>query len=117
MISKSAQKQHTRLARVRRIRSRLVGSASRPRLVASRSNTGMYLQLIDDAKGVTLLAVRDQEFKKKTKTERAAAAATQLAEQALKKGIKQVVFDRAGRAYHGRIAAVAEAARKAGLKF
>ena len=117
MISKTQRKQTIRAARVRRIRARLVGSATRPRLVASRSNTGVYLQLIDDAKGTTLVAVSDRKLAGKTKTDRAMAAGKQLAEQALKKGIKQVVFDRAGYAYHGRIAAVAEAARKAGLKF
>jgi large subunit ribosomal protein L18 len=117
MISKTAQKQMIRRSRVRRIRARLAGTTERPRLVASRSNTGMYLQLIDDSKGATLVAVNDHGLKGKNKTERATLAATQLAEQAIKKGIKQVVFDRAGYAYHGRIAAVADAARKAGLKF
>lgn len=117
MISKTQRKQTIRASRVRRIRSRVVGSAVRPRLVASRTNTGMYVQLIDDAKGQTLVAVVDRTLTGKNKTERAIAAGTKLAELALKKGIKQAVFDRAGRDYHGRIAAVADAARKAGLEF
>jgi len=117
MISKTQRKQTIRTSRVRRIRSRVVGTAVRPRLVASRSNTGMFVQLIDDAKGATLVSVSDRKLGGKTKMDRATAAGTKLAELAIKKGIKQVVFDRAGRAYHGRIAAVAEGARKAGLKF
>lgn len=114
MISKTERTGYLRRARVRRIRARVVGTSARPRLVASRTNTGMYVQLIDDSVGKTIVAVYDRGLKG-NKTERATLAGTKLAELALKKGIKQAVFDRAGRQYHGRVAAVAEGARKAGL--
>lgn len=115
-MSSQLIKQQKHRARVRRIRSKVVGSAKRPRLVASRSNAGMYVQLIDDTSGKTLFAIKDSDLKGSNKTERAFAAGKSLAEQAVKKGISQAVFDRAGFAYHGRVAAVAEGARKGGLR-
>ena len=115
MISNSAKSKLRKLARVRRIRAKVLGTASRPRMVASRSNTSMYVQLIDDAAGKTLLAMTDRKQKGSNKTERAHATGMAMAEQAIKKGIKSVVFDRAGNAYHGRVAALADGARKGGL--
>ncbi|MFH0830867.1 MAG: 50S ribosomal protein L18 [Parcubacteria group bacterium] len=116
MISKTQRKQIRRQARVRRIKARVRGTLVRPRLVASRTNTGMYVQLINDETGKTLISLWDRKLKGKNKTERAKLAGSKVAELALKKGIKAAVFDRAGRAYHGRVAAVAQGARAAGLK-
>lgn len=108
------------LARARRrirIRARVSGTAARPRLAVFKSNTGIYAQLIDDTAGRTLAAASDLKAKKGTKTERATAVGTQIAELAKAAKISEVVFDRGGFPYHGRIQAVADAARAAGLQF
>ncbi len=91
----------------------------RPRLAIKRSNTTTYAQLIDDAKGTTLLSVSSREIKdaKKTKTEAARMAGELLAKRASLKGIKEVVFDRRGYKYHGRVKAFADGARTGGLTF
>ncbi len=108
-----------RSRRVRRTRAKIVGDATRPRLAVFRSNITIYAQLIDDVKGRTLAAASSREVKaaKKTKSELAARTGELLAEKAQKAGITQVVFDRRGYAYHGRVKALAEGARKGGLKF
>ena len=116
MKSLAQQRRTSRVARHRRVRARVRGTAARPRLAVYRSNTRTYLQLVDDAKGATLLAVNDAELTGKTKRERALAAGKKVAELASKQGIKAIVFDRGGFRYHGRIAAVAEGARAGGLK-
>jgi len=116
MISMAEQRRSRRTARHRRVRSRVSGTAARPRLAVYRSNTGVYLQLIDDATGKTLLAVRDTGLAGKGKTGRAEAAGKKVAELATKQGIKAAVFDRGGFRYHGRVAAVAAGARAGGLK-
>lgn len=104
--------------RHRRIRAILSGTAYRPRLVVFRSLAHIEAQLIDDVKGHTLVAVSDRQLKAKgTKTERATAVGVALAEQAKAKKIINVVFDRGGFQYHGRVKALAEAARTGGLKF
>lgn len=104
----------------------MAGTAEKPRLNVFRSNRHIFLQLIDDEKGKTILSAADAGAKaaKKTgakakikKTEAAFEAGKALAELALKKKIKNVVFDRGGRPYHGRIKAAAEGARKGGLNF
>lgn len=115
-----------RLARKRRharIRSRLSGTQSRPRLCVFRSLNHIYAQVIDDSIGHTLASassldpeIRDMVAGKK-KTEVAEMVGTLLAQRALNSGIKQVAFDRCGYRYHGRVKALAEAARKAGLSF
>jgi large subunit ribosomal protein L18 len=116
MIVQSAMKRRmVREARRRRIRARVTGTTARPRLTVSRSNTGVYLQLVDDTKKATIVAVNDRGLSGKNKTERAKLAGKKLAELARKKNISAVVFDRAGFRYHGRIAAVAEGAREGGL--
>lgn len=94
------------------------GTAQRPRLVVFRSLAHIEAQLIDDVKGHTLVAVGDRQLKAKgTKTARATAVGAALAEQAKAKKIINVVFDRGGFQYHGRVKALAEAARTGGLKF
>ena len=101
-----------------RIRAKVVGSSMRPRLSVFRSNKGMFVQLIDDGAGKTIASVSDKEIKNKgTKTEKAEEMGKVIAEKAKKNKIESVVFDRGGYKFHGRVKAVAEAAREAGLKF
>jgi large subunit ribosomal protein L18 len=116
----------TRLARKRRhlrVRAKVSGTESRPRLCLFRSLNHIYAQLIDDTKGNTLTSAStlDPEIKGeadgKAKTARAELVGSLLAKRAIEQGISQVVFDRGGYKYHGRVKALAEAARQAGLKF
>ena len=102
-----------------RIREKLSGSAERPRLNVYRSLNHIYAQVIDDQKGETLVSSSSISLKLKTGGNVAAAKeiGKAVAEKAVAKGIKQVVFDRGGFLYHGRIKALADAAREAGLKF
>jgi large subunit ribosomal protein L18 len=104
-----------------RIRLRLEGSESRPRLAVFRSNVHIYAQVIDDASGRTLAAASSVEKElrgsKGTKTESAAVIGRLVAERAKTAGVERVVFDRAGFRYHGRIKSLADAAREAGLEF
>lgn len=112
------QKQLNRLRRKARVRSQISGSAKRPRLSVFRSGAHIYAQLIDDVNGKTLASASDLKAEgKTTKTEKAAGVGITLAEAAKGLKIKEVVFDRGGFAYHGRVKALAEAARKGGLKF
>jgi large subunit ribosomal protein L18 len=112
-----------RKIRHRRVRKKVTGTVSRPRLCVFRSLNHIRSQLIDDSMGQTLVSMStlDSQVRGKTdgmgKTKRAEIVGTLLAERALDKGIKKVVFDRGGYKYHGRIRALAEAARKAGLEF
>lgn len=105
----------------RRIRKVSTGTAQRPRLSVFRSNSEIYAQVIDDVKGVTLLAAssRDKDLAslKGTKSEVATAVGKAIAEKALKAGLDKVAFDRGGNLYHGRVKSLAEGAREAGLKF
>jgi len=109
--------------RHRRVRQKITGTISRPRLCVFRSLNHVYAQLIDDSRGQTLVSMGtlDSQVRSKTngmgKSKKAGIVGTLLAEKALNKGIKQVVFDRGGYKYHGRVKALAEAARKAGLEF
>lgn len=99
-------------------RSKLIHEKTRPRLVAFRSNTAIYAQITDDAEGKTIAAASSKEVKeKKTPVETAALVGKLIGEKALKANIKEVVFDRNGFRYHGRIKALADGAREAGLKF
>ena len=122
-MSKVAQKRREgRLVRHRRVRKKIHGTASRPRLAVYRSNKHLVLQVIDDDLGVTLVSASSKEATQRTvglgSTVEAATRLGQLvAERAKAAGIDKVVFDRGGFAYHGRIAAVATAAREAGLEF
>ncbi|GGF80637.1 MULTISPECIES: 50S ribosomal protein L18 [Wenyingzhuangia] len=104
----------------RRIRKISVGTASKPRLSVFRSNKEIYAQLVDDNAGVTLVSVssRDKEIEAKgSKVEVAALVGKSIAEKAVAAGVEIVAFDRNGYLYHGRVKALAEAAREAGLKF
>ncbi len=102
-----------------RIRRKLAGTSERPRLNVYRSLTHIYAQVIDDQNGVTLVSASTLALKVKTGGNLAAAKeiGKAIAERAVEKGIKKVVFDRGGYLYHGRIKALADAAREAGLEF
>ncbi len=102
-----------------RIREKLSGTTARPRLNVYRSLNHIYAQVIDDQKGETLVSASTLQAKSKTGGNVAAAKeiGKTIAEQAVAKGIKQVVFDRGGYLYHGRVKALADAAREAGLEF
>lgn len=109
-----------RLRRHKRIRAKISGTAARPRLDVFRSNANIYAQIIDDEAGVTLLSAStlDKEFEGYGGNKEAAkAVGTMIAKRALERGITEVVFDRGGYVYHGRVQALAEAAREGGLKF
>ena len=117
MIKKES-KNVTRIKRHRKIRQTLSGTESTPRLCVFRSNTPIYAQLIDDVKGVTLASSSSLELKlKNNNLEAAAAVGKDIAEKAKKAKIKTVVFDRGGYLYHGRVKALADAARENGLEF
>jgi large subunit ribosomal protein L18 len=122
-MSKVAQARRTgRLRRHRRVRKKIHGTALRPRLAVFRSNKHLSVQLIDDDAGVTLAAASTNEADLRANgsgasVDAAARVGTLVAERAKAAGIEKVVFDRGGFAYHGRIAAVASAAREAGLEF
>lgn len=114
----STQKKETKRLRLKKkIRVKVAGTADRPRLSVYRSNKFIYAQVIDDTVGKTVANGSDVTLKKGTKTERAAEVGTLVAKAATGKGISQVVFDRNGFKYTGRIKILADAARKAGLKF
>ncbi|MEK7636998.1 MAG: 50S ribosomal protein L18 [Patescibacteria group bacterium] len=107
-----------RIRRHRRVRARISGTADRPRLAVFRSHAHIEAQLIDDVAGHTLVSATDRPLNAKaTKTERAAAVGTELAAKARTQKITTVVFDRGGYQYHGRVKALAEAARAGGLIF
>jgi large subunit ribosomal protein L18 len=112
-----------RLKRKKRIRKKMSGTMERPRLSVFRSAKHIYSQIIDDAQGITLVtaSTMEKEVREQQKFENKIAAAAfigqLLAERAVQKGIKSVVFDRNGFLYHGRIKAVSDGARKAGLDF
>ena len=123
MASKRNPRHEARLKRKRRIRTKVSGSAERPRLSVFRTSRHIYAQVIDDVNGVTLAAsstmhpeIRQQE-KVKGKIDNAKRVGKMVADMTKAKGITKVVFDRNGFLYHGRIRAVAMAAREAGLEF
>jgi large subunit ribosomal protein L18 len=112
-------KPQKRLRRRRRVRAKVRGSAERPRLSVFRSNRGVFAQLIDDDAGRTIAAVNwtEDELRKLDPTEQAKRAGELIAERAKSAGVETCVFDRGGYRYHGRVRALAEGAREAGLKF
>ncbi len=122
MVSKKSRKE-VRVKKHMRIRNRFSGTAERPRLAVFRSNNHMYAQIIDDTVGNTLVSASTlekeikAELKKTNNVEAAAYLGTVIGKRAVEKGISQVVFDRGGFIYHGKIAALADAAREAGLEF
>lgn len=122
MVSKQTRSE-VREKKHARIRNRFSGTAKRPRLAVFRSNNHMYAQIIDDTVGNTLVAASTAEkavkaeLEKTNNVEAAACVGTVIAKRALEKGIKEVVFDRGGFIYHGKVQALADAAREAGLEF
>lgn len=104
-----------------RIRKKIVGTSSKPRLSVFRSNTDIYAQLIDDNNGATLASAsskqKDISAQKAPKIDKSKMVGESIAKKATELGIKQVVFDRGGYIYHGRVKAVAEGAREGGLDF
>jgi len=109
-------KRAARLRRHARLRRTIGGSADRPRLAVYRSNRHTYVQLIDDVRAATLASASDAEVGGDSPTARAKAVGELIATRAKDAGIRAVVFDRGGRLYHGRVAAVAEGAREGGLQ-
>jgi len=105
-----------RSKRHRRVRKRIAGTSQRPRLAVFRSNRHIYAQLIDDRAARTLASASDGESADGDKTARAKATGKLLAERAKQAGIESAVFDRGGRLYHGRVAALADGAREGGLR-
>ncbi|TDG78208.1 hypothetical protein C5L31_001394 [Secundilactobacillus malefermentans] len=118
MITKP-DKNKTRQKRHMRVRNKISGTAERPRLNVFRSNKNIYAQIIDDVAGVTLVSAStlDDEVKDGNKSEQAATVGSLIAKRASEKKIKNVVFDRGGYLYHGRVKELAEQARENGLEF
>ena len=100
-----------------RIRGKVSGTAERPRMTVFRSNKQIYVQLVDDSEGKTLASASSKGIEEGTKTEVAAKVGQAIAEKALAAGITEVVFDRNGYLFHGRVKSLADAARNGGLKF
>ena len=120
---KKADKNANRLQRHKRVRRKVFGTPQRPRLCVFRSSNNIYAQIIDDTKRVTLVAASSLEAEVKSAVnhtgnkEAAKKVGELVAKKAVEKGITEVVFDRGGYLYHGRVQVLAEAAREAGLKF
>ena len=113
MVSKIARRNKIKT----RIRGKISGTAERPRMSVFRSNKAIYVQVIDDLSGTTLAAASSKGITEGTKVEIAAKVGEEIAKKTVEKGISEVVFDRNGYLYHGRVKSLADAARKAGLKF
>jgi large subunit ribosomal protein L18 len=111
----SKSRREARMRRHVRVRKKVRGEAERPRLAVFRSNRHIYAQLIDDRRAVTLVAASDAEVGGANPIERAKAVGELIATRAKDAGIETVVFDRGGRQYHGRVAALADGAREGGL--
>ena len=103
--------------RHRRVRGKITGTTERPRLAVFRSNSDVYVQVIDDVKGHTLAAADSRTVKDGDKSAKAKATGVLIAERAKAAGVSNVVFDRGGYLYHGRVKALAEGAREGGLEF
>jgi len=112
-----------RMKRKARVRGRIFGTAERPRLTVTKTLSNIYAQVIDDEKMITLAAASTlnkaikEKIAEKSKTDRAIVVGEEIARLAQEKGVKAVAFDRNGNVYHGRVKALADAARKAGLDF
>ncbi len=116
-MNKIEKKNYTRMRRHNRIRAKVSGTPAVPRLAIFRSARYITAQLIDDTKGITLVATSDMKVTKGAKLERAKAVGTDIAKMAKEKKIDKVVFDRGGFLYAGRVKALADAAREGGLTF
>ena len=116
-MNKIKSKIQTRIRRQARTRAKITGTATRPRISVSRSLSHIYVQMIDDTSGKTILSVKDSEVKAgKNKVETATVVGKLLGEKAIEKKITEAVFDKGMFKYHGRVKAVADGAREAGLK-
>lgn len=119
--TRSRDRRTARVRRHRRVRKRVIGQPERPRLTIFRSARHIYVQVVDDTTGRTLAAASTLDAslrdKKDNKTERAKAVGGLIAQRMMDAGVKKVAFDRGGYAYHGRVAALADAAREGGLEF
>jgi large subunit ribosomal protein L18 len=113
----SAARRTAKARRHFRLRKKVAGTAERPRLVITRSARHLFVQIVDDSRGVTLASASTFKLADGDKTERAKAVGQQLADAAKSAGVSKVVFDRGGNTYTGRVAAFADAARAAGLEF
>lgn len=115
--TKTARRQRIRF----NIRNKVSGTTSKPRLSIFRSNTDIYVQVIDDTKGATIVSAstqdKDIKAQKGTKSEKSKLVGAAIARKASELGVKEVVFDRGGYLYHGRVKSVADGAREGGLKF
>ncbi|MCA9352549.1 50S ribosomal protein L18 [Patescibacteria group bacterium] len=116
-MNNSQYKTMKRNRRHARVRAKISGTTDRPRLTVFRSNKNIYAQIIDDTQGITLAQADDLKDTTGSKVERAAQVGTEVAKAAQAKGVTAVVFDRSGYLYTGRVQALAEAARAAGLAF
>lgn len=122
-MDKAKEKKAALSRRHRRVRKKIFGTKTRPRLCVFRSNRGIYAQIIDDNKAATLVSAStiDKELRNKVmglpKKDKAAKVGRLVADRAMKQNIKEVVFDRGGNLYHGIVKELANAARQAGLKF
>jgi large subunit ribosomal protein L18 len=114
-MSDAKTKREARMRRHVRVRRKIAGTPERPRLAVYRSNRHIYAQLIDDVAGRTLVSASDTDGDGAGKTDAAKSVGTLIARRAKEAGITSAVFDRAGRLYHGRVAALADAAREEGL--
>lgn len=110
-------KREKRIRRHTRVRATIFGTAKRPRVSVFKSNKNVFVQFIDDSVGKTLIGKSFDTKEKGTKSEKTVKLAENLAKEAVRAGIKEVVFDRGGFKYHGRIKIVAESLRKSGIKF
>ena len=117
MNNKSIRRQKIRY----NIRKKVAGSGQKPRLAVFRSNTGIYAQLIDDVKGVTLASASTKDkgvaAQKGKKVDQSKVVGQEIAKKAVALGVKEIIFDRGGYLYHGRVKALADGAREGGLKF
>lgn len=112
------EKKAKRIIRHKRVRAKAEGTAAKPRLCVFRSNQFIYAQLIDDTTGKTILAANDSTTKgKEKKVDSSKKVGLEIAKLAIEKKITEVIFDRGGNKYHGRVKALAEGAREGGLKF
>lgn len=117
-MKKELVKLNKKIRRKTKVRAKIKSASSRPRLSVFKSNKGMFLQIIDDSVGKTLVSANSKEIKSKAnKTTVSFELGKLIAKKALEKKIESIVFDRGGNRYHGRIEAVARGAREAGLKF
>jgi len=114
---KKVDRNKLRVHRKKRIRAKIKGDAKRPRLAVFKSLKGIYAQIVDDEKGKTIVQANSAEAKAKNDTKGAEKVGEMIAKKCLDKKINEIIFDRAGYKYHGRVKALADAARKAGLKF